>query len=447
MNLYKLFIFDLDGVLIDSKKNHFDSLNRSLKLIDKKYCISKNEQKYIFEGLTTNQKLILLSEIKKLPSHYYDIIWKNKQNFSNELFKKVKKDKQLIKTFAFIKDNGIKIAVASNSIKSTVETLLDKLGLIQYVDLYLSNEDVTSPKPSPEIYSKCFEILNVPKENSLIFEDSLFGKISALKSECKIYSINSPLEINMENIKKIIEEKPKIKVLIPMAGQGSRFKDVGYQDIKPMIKINNKTMVQIVIENIGIEAEYIFVVRKEDEISYNISQHISNHVKESKIIIQDEKQPGAASSSLLAKDLIDNDDHLVIANVDQYIEDDISAIIKSFILKGVDGGILTFDNSEAKWSYVKNNNFGVVDAVAEKNVISNEATCGIYFWNKGSDYVKYANQMIQKGIKTNNEFYICPVYNEAIEDSRLIISHKVKEMHGIGTPEDLDAFLQKNILI
>ena len=251
----------------------------------------------------------------------------------------------------------------------------------------------------------------------------------------------------MENIKKIIEEKPKIKVLIPMAGQGSRFKDVGYQDIKPMIKINNKTMIQIVIENIGIEAEYIFVVRKEDEISYNISQYISNHVKESKIIIQDEKQPGAASSSLLAKDLIDNDDHLVIANVDQYIEDDISAIIKSFILKGVDGGILTFDNSEAKWSYVKNNNFGVVDAVAEKNVISNEATCGIYFWNKGSDYVKYANQMIQKGIKTNNEFYICPVYNEAIEDSRLIISHKVKEMHGIGTPEDLDAFLQKNILI
>jgi hypothetical protein len=137
------------------------------------------------------------------------------------------------------------------------------------------------PKPSPEIYNKCFDILNVEKKNSLIFEDSFFGKISALKSECKIYSINDPLEINMESIKKIIEEKPKIKVLIPMAGEGSRFKDAGYKDIKPMIKVNNKTMIQTVIENIGIEAEYIFVVKKEDEILYKISEHISKYIKQS----------------------------------------------------------------------------------------------------------------------------------------------------------------------
>ena len=95
---------------------------------------------------------------------------------------------------------------------------------------------------------------------------------------------------------------------------------------------------------------------------------------------------------------------------------------------------------------IKTNEFGTIDAVAEKNVISNEATCGIYFWNKGSDYVKYANRMVEKDIKTNNEFYICPVYNEAIADHRVIISHKVDGMHGLGTPDDLDAFLQKNIL-
>lgn len=446
MNLYKLFIFDLDGVLIDSKKNHFDSLNKSLKLIDKKYCISKSEQQQIFEGLTTNQKLILLSKIKKLPSYYYDTIWKNKQKFSTQLFTKIVENKQLIQVFSFIKENNIKIAVASNSIKSTVELVLSKLGIIEYVDIYLSNEDVMVPKPSPEIYNKCFDILNIEKKHSLIFEDSFFGKIAALKSECKVYSINDPMEISMENIKRIIEEKPKIKVLIPMAGEGSRFKDVGYKDIKPMIKINNKTMIQTVIENIGIEAEYIFVVKKEDEILYNISEHISKHVKQSRIVIQDKKLPGAVSSSLLAKDFIDNNDHLVIANVDQYIEGNISLIIDDFISKGVDGGILTFDNFDPKWSYVKTNEFGTIDAVAEKNVISNEATCGIYFWNKGSDYVKYANKMVEKDIKTNNEFYICPVYNEAIADHRVIISHKVDGMHGLGTPDDLDAFLQKNIL-
>lgn len=446
MNNYKLFIFDLDGVLIDSKKNHFHSLNKSLKLIDKKYCISKNEQKYIFEGLTTNQKLILLSEIKKLPSHHYDAIWKNKQKFSTELFNKITINKQLIEVFNFIKSNNIKIAVASNSVKSTVELVLNKLGVIDYVDLYLSNEDVAFPKPSPEIYNKCFDILNVNKSDSLIFEDSFFGKISALKSKCKIYPISNPLEINMKNIKTIIQQKQKIKVLIPMAGEGSRFKDAGYKDSKPMIKVKNKTMIEIVTSNIGIDAEYIFIVKKEDDDLYNIAEFISKNVERSKIIIQDGKLPGAVSSSLLAKDLIDNDDHLVIANIDQYIDDDIALIINDFILKGVDGGILTFENSDPKWSYVKNNDFGTVDAVAEKNVISNEATCGIYFWNKGSDYVKYSNKMIEKDIKTNNEFYICPVYNEAIGDQKLIISHKVKAMHGMGTPGDLEIFAQKNII-
>jgi hypothetical protein len=108
---------------------------------------------------------------------------------------------------------------------------------------------------------------------------------------------------------------------------------------------------------------------------------------------------------------------------------------------------LTFKSSDPKWSYVKNNEFGTIDAVAEKNVISNEATCGVYFWNKGSDYVKYANKMIEKNIRTNNEFYICPVYNEAISDQKIIISHYVKEMHGMGTPDDLEIFIQKNIVI
>lgn len=447
MNNYKLFIFDLDGVLIDSKENHFYSLNKSLKLIDKKYCISKNEQKYLFEGLTTNQKLILLSEIKKLPSHYYDVIWKNKQKFSTELFNKITKNKQLIEVFNFIKKNNIQIAVASNSIRSTVELVLSKLGVMEYVDLYLSNEDVVSPKPSPEIYNKCFELLNVEKKHSIIFEDSFFGKISALNSNCRIYPVNNPLEINMKNIKKIIQQKQKVKVLIPMAGESSRFKNAGYKDVKPMIKVNNKTMLEVVIKNIGIEAEYVFIVRKEDEDLYHISEYISKYVKNGKIVIQDGKLDGAVCSSLLAKDLIDNDDHLVIANIDQYIDDDINEIINGFISKGVDGGILTFENFDPKWSYVKTNEFGTIDAVAEKNVISNEATCGIYFWNKGSDFVKYANRMMEKNIKTNNEFYICPVYNEAIGDQKLIISHKVKEMHGMGTPDDLEIFLEKNIIL
>ena len=116
--------------------------------------------------------------------------------------------------------------------------------------------------------------------------------------------------------------------------------------------------------------------------------------------------------------------------------------INNFIKSGVDGGILTFTSNEKKWSFVKKNKNNFVSAVAEKNTISDEATCGIYYWKNGSDFVKYAEQMIQKQIKTNNEYYICPVYNEAIQDEKIIVSEMVYEMWGIGTPEDLATFLE-----
>jgi dTDP-glucose pyrophosphorylase len=109
----------------------------------------------------------------------------------------------------------------------------------------------------------------------------------------------------------------------------------------------------------------------------------------------------------------------------------------------LDGCILTFKSSHPKWSFVKIDDNNLITYVAEKNPISDNATVGIYFWKKGSDYVKYAEQMIDKNIRTNNEFYVCPVYNEAINDGKKIKSYMIKEMWGMGTPEDLNLFLEK----
>ena len=162
------------------------------------------------------------------------------------------------------------------------------------------------------------------------------------------------------------------------------------------------------------------------------------------LVEQDGKLDGAAKSCLLAKNIIDNDNPLVIANSDQYVKWNANFVIHQFINSGIDGSILTFYSTDTKWSYAKNNYHGVVSAVAEKNVISDHATCGIYYWKKGSDFVNYTEQMIQKNIKTNNEFYVCPTYNEAIEDEKIIITHKVEEMHGLGTPDDLKTFLENH---
>ena len=113
----------------------------------------------------------------------------------------------------------------------------------------------------------------------------------------------------------------------------------------------------------------------------------------------------------------------------------------NFNTKKIDGGILTFEAIHPKWSYAKTDKKNFVSEVAEKKVISNNATVGVYFWKKGNDYVKYAEQMIQKNIRDNNEFYVCPVFNEAIKDKKRIIIDPVKKMHGLGTPEDLNNFL------
>jgi hypothetical protein len=116
----------------------------------------------------------------------------------------------------------------------------------------------------------------------------------------------------------------------------------------------------------------------------------------------------------------------------------------AFSADSIDGGILTFKATHPKWSYAKLNEDGFVSEVAEKKVISDEATVGIYYWRHGSDYVKYAEQMIKKDIRTNGEFYTCPVFNEAIGHNKKIRVKTIDKMWGIGTPEDLNYFLDNH---
>ena len=107
-----------------------------------------------------------------------------------------------------------------------------------------------------------------------------------------------------------------------------------------------------------------------------------------------------------------------------------------------DGGIVTFIASHPKWSFVKLNDAGEVTLVAEKKPISNIATVGIYYFKKGKYFVDSAEQMIKKNIRTNNEFYIAPTYNEMIEAKKKILQYPIAEMRGLGTPEDLSKFLE-----
>lgn len=229
-----------------------------------------------------------------------------------------------------------------------------------------------------------------------------------------------------------------------MAGEGSRFSKEGYTFPKPLIDVNGKPMIQTVVENLDYDAEYIFLVRKEHletyEGLYSTLERITNG--KFKVVQIDELTEGAACTALLAKDYINDSEDLLIANSDQFIEYSPENFKTLKEMTDADAIVYTFEAVHPKWSFVKTNSRGVVTEVAEKKPISNIATCGIYWYRRGSDFVKYANKMIEKDIRVNGEFYIAPVYNELIKDGKTLIPFFVHSMWGIGTPEDLKYYLK-----
>jgi dTDP-glucose pyrophosphorylase len=230
-----------------------------------------------------------------------------------------------------------------------------------------------------------------------------------------------------------------MKILIPMAGEGSRFAKEGYTFPKPLIDVCGKPMIQAVVENLDFDCEYIFLVRDSHVKKYAGVLHTLERITNGRcsIVAVENLTEGAACTALLAEKYINNDEGLLIANSDQIIDYQRENFITLKSLTSVDSIVFTFNDVHPKWSFVKTNSRGFITEVAEKKPISNIATCGIYWYRKGSDFVKYANKMIEKDIRVNNEFYIAPVYNELISDGKTLIPFFVNRMWGIGTPEDL----------
>jgi len=239
-----------------------------------------------------------------------------------------------------------------------------------------------------------------------------------------------------------------LNILVPMGGKGRRFANLGYTFPKPLIEVQGKPMIQVVVENLNLDGKYIFLVSREHYTKYALNYLLPLITKpyQCEIIIEEPPIYGAAYACLLAKHLINNDDNLLIANSDQWIDYDPESFLKS--VKNVDGAILTFYGTHPKWSFSKiNEETGFISEVAEKQPISTNANTGIYYWNKGSDFISSVEEMIADEFKVNNEYYVAPSYNYLINKGKKIINYPVKQMFGIGTPEDLQNFLQLNIKV
>ena len=232
-----------------------------------------------------------------------------------------------------------------------------------------------------------------------------------------------------------------MNIVIPMAGLGSRFSDAGYTTPKPFIEIEGKPMILEAVNTLGFEGNYIFIIRKDEYIKNRMKEIFPN----SQIIEVDYLTDGPASSVMLAKEFINNDEELIVANCDQIMWWDAETVIKQIRVMDYDGVVVTYHETTPKNSYARINRKGYVTKMAEKQVISNVSLNGIHYWKKGKYFVESTESMVEKNIRFNNEFYVSLTYNQMIEKGLKVgIYHIPNEFHNaVGTPDDLNRYFEK----
>ncbi len=238
-----------------------------------------------------------------------------------------------------------------------------------------------------------------------------------------------------------------LNIVIPMAGRGSRFQKEGYELPKPLIPVLGKPMIQVVINNLRPKRphRFIFICLQEHIEKYQVDEKLRIWAGVgTEVITVNQVTEGAACTVLLAKDYINNEYPLMIANSDQWVDIDINDYLSKMERENADGMIMTMWANDPKWSFVRFNEKHEIIEVVEKEVVSHEATVGIYNYKHGKDFVVAAERMIMKNFRVNGEFYVAPAYNEMIADGKKLIVYNVgKEadgMYGLGIPSDLKLF-------
>ncbi len=443
-------LFDLDGVLVDFRDLHKKAFIQAWNSLYPSYLIHEELHERELEARSTKQKIaILMNRFSSLSVSEKDVSLL-KQTLTSSLLEKEPVYDHVKQTLQWLKEQNIPFACCSNSILSTIQTSLNKLAPLSNFAFLLSNEDVSLPKPSPEIYQLAIQRSGASPEEILVFEDSVVGKKAARDAGLHVIDIIDALDITPRFIEYTLYHRmrpllPQFNIVIPMAGLGSRFSTVGYNIPKPFLPIFGKPMYETVLHNL-IPPELFphtqihLIVRKEHLPLFHNHSYSNLHLHGIPSLTE-----GPACTVLTLKDLINNDTPLMIANSDQYLEWNAMDFYYCLSHPDWDGVISTFHQpnpEDKRWSYVNMNNQGEVTEVAEKQVISQWATTGIYGWKRGSDFVEGAEKMIHRNERVNNEFYVCPVYDQTIHSTppRRIRTLHCKKMWGLGVPDDYELF-------
>jgi HAD superfamily hydrolase (TIGR01509 family) len=443
----KAIIFDLDGVLVASRQLHYETFAAALRQ-HKGIELSWRDHETEYDGLSTRKKLTLMVDRCLIGEADVEPIFDLKQKLTQErLGDFVQPSAQKRALLEELRRRGFRIACASNAIRWSLDESLRLLGVRDLFEVILSNEDVSAPKPSPEIYLKTMAVLGVGPKNTLIVEDSPHGLAAARGSGAHVLQVVDPMDTTLEKIDAWLTGRPTIHVVVPMAGAGSRFAVANYTKPKPFIDVMGKPMIFWVIDNM-LSAKYNlkfhFIMRTEHVGAYGFEAQLAAAGIDATFHPVAKLTEGAACSVLLARDHINNGEPFVMINSDQYLDINIDDFYEALLNPAYDGCISTFwqpDQADLKWSYAALGDDGLVRDVREKQWIGPNATTGLYGWRRGADFVRFAEQMISKDVRVNGEFYAAPVYNEALADGARIRTQLCKTMYGLGVPADLEYFI------
>ncbi|HWE09009.1 MAG TPA: glycosyltransferase family 2 protein [Solirubrobacteraceae bacterium] len=239
-----------------------------------------------------------------------------------------------------------------------------------------------------------------------------------------------------------------LTVVIPMAGRGSRFADAGYTVPKPLLPIHGVPMIEAVVRNLtpSEPVRFVFISRREHVEDYGFVPALRRVAPGCVVVPIEELTEGAACTVALGETAVDPEDVLVIANSDQWVDHSMDAHLTLLRRHRLDGLIMTMAADDPKWSFVELDGEARVTRVVEKEVVSSEATVGIYTFRRAGEYFRAARAMIAGGKRVNGEFYVAPVYNELIEEGARIgidnIGADRAGMYGLGTPADYEDFLR-----
>ena len=229
----------------------------------------------------------------------------------------------------------------------------------------------------------------------------------------------------------------KINIVIPMAGRGQRFIEAGYNLPKPLIKLGDIEIIKYIIEIMRMpNSQFIFIIRQDHCDEFNLDKKLLEIEPNAKIVKINEITQGAICTVLLAKEYFNDSNPVIIKDCDQIINWDPKHFLEFVERNKADGSIVNIHTDRPNYSFSRVNHNGQITETAEKSVISNHGSAGIYFFTKGTDLIKYAERMILKNLRVNNEFYTAPVYNQFIQDFKKILHYPIAEMFQLGTPEE-----------